>query len=398
MTSGNYDTALLNENFRQRFHAVPMLFRSPGRINIIGEHTDYNDGFVLPAAIDKAAYVAISKRDDDSIELASLAFNETYTSKISEVRPLKSWTDYVLGVVDQLSKQGFAIGGFNLALDGDIIIGAGLSSSAAVECSVLYALNELFALGLSKIQIAKMAQAAEHEFAGVKCGIMDQFASVFGKAAHAIQLDCRSLEYQYVPLHMEEIKIVLFNSNVSHALASSGYNTRRQQCEQGVAWVREQVAEVQSLRDVSHEMLQQHVLPKDELIYRRCKYVLEENLRLLAACDDLKKGDIAALGQKMFRTHEGLSKEYEVSCSELDWLVQYVRNEKDVLGARMMGGGFGGCSINLVKEEAVDALVEKVSAQYRQATGLTLSAYAVQIADGTEEILQPGEKSAVECL
>lgn len=395
MISRKYDAAPLKENFSERFHAAPMLFRSPGRINIIGEHTDYNEGFVLPAAIDKAAYVAISKRNDDSIQLFSLAFNETYTCKITEIRPLKSWTDYVLGVVDQLSKQGMAIGGFNLALDGDIIIGAGLSSSAAVECSVLYALNELFALGLSKIQMVKIAQAAEHEFAGVKCGIMDQFASVFGKAAHAIQLDCRSLEYQYVPLHMEGIKIVLFNSNVSHALASSEYNTRRHQCEQGVAWVKKQIPEVQSLRDVSLEMLQQHVLPKDALIYKRCKYVLEENFRLLAACDDLKRGDITALGQKMFRTHEGLSKEYEVSCSELDWLVQYVRNEKDVLGARMMGGGFGGCSINLVKENAVDALVEKLSVEYRAATGLTLGVYAVQIADGTEEILQPGVKTAV---
>lgn len=395
MIPGKYDAEPLKENFRERFHAAPMLFRSPGRINIIGEHTDYNEGFVLPAAIDKAAYVAISKRNDDNIQLVSLAFNETYTCKIAEVRPLKSWTDYVLGVVDQLSKHGIAIGGFNLALDGDITIGAGLSSSAAVECSVLYALNELFALGLSKIQMVKMAQAAEHEFAGVKCGIMDQFASVFGKAAHAIQLDCRSLEYQYVPLHMEGIKIVLFNSNVSHSLASSEYNTRRQQCEQGVAWIKKYMPEVQSLRDVSLEMLQEHVLPKDAVIYKRCKYVLEENLRLLAACDDLKKGDIAALGQKMFRTHEGLSKEYEVSCTELDWLVQNVRNEKDVLGARMMGGGFGGCSINLVKENAVDALVEKVSAQYTQATGLTLSAYAVQIANGTEEIVQPGEKYAV---
>ena len=378
-----YDADVLKENFRQRFQAAPLLFRSPGRINIIGEHTDYNEGFVLPAAIDKAAYVAVSKRNDDTIQLASVAFNETYTCKVSEVHPLKSWTDYVLGVVDQLSKQGIVIGGFNLLLDGDIIIGAGLSSSAAVECSVLYALNELFALGLSKLQMVQMAQAAEHQFAGVKCGIMDQFASVFGKADHAIRLDCRSLEYQYVPLHMEGIKIVLFNSNVSHSLASSEYNTRRQQCEQGVAWVREQVGEVQSLRDVSEEMLQQHVLPKDALIYKRCKYVLEENLRLLAACDDLIKGDIVALGQKMYRTHEGLSKEYEVSCSELDWLVQHVRSEKDVLGARMMGGGFGGCSINLIRENAVDALVEKMSAAYRQATGLTLSAYAVQIADGT---------------
>lgn len=386
MLSDQYDTGLLKKKFSAYFGAEPLLFRSPGRINIIGEHTDYNDGFVLPAAIDKAAYVAISKREDDNIHLASIAFNETYTGKITELRPLKSWTDYVLGVTDQLLKRGMPIGGFNLALDGDIIIGAGLSSSAAVECAVLYALNELFALGLSKMEMVKMAQAAEHTFAGVKCGIMDQFASVFGKAGHAVQLDCRSLAYEYVPLSMEGIKIVLFNSNVSHSLASSGYNTRRQQCEQGVAWVRKHIPEVRSLRDVSQEMLRQYVLPKDALIYKRCQYVLEESLRLLAACEDLKKGDIAALGQKMFRTHEGLSREYEVSCSELDWLVQYVRNEKEVLGARMMGGGFGGCSINLVKENAVDALVEKVSAQYRQATGLTLDVYAVQIADGTGKI------------
>ena len=386
MISRTYDAERLKEDFREGFHAIPMLFRSPGRINIIGEHTDYNEGFVLPAAIDRAAYVAISKRNDDNIHLASVAFNETYTCKISEVRPLKSWTDYVLGVVNQLSKRGMAVGGFNLALDGDIIIGAGLSSSAAVECSVLYALNELFELGLSRIEIVKMAQAAEHEFAGVKCGIMDQFASVFGRVDHAIQLDCRSLEYQYVPLRMEGVKILLFNSNVSHSLASSEYNTRRQQCEHGVALVRAQMPEIQSLRDVSLEMLQEHVLPKDELIYKRCKYVLEENHRLLAACDDLKKGDIAALGQKMFRTHEGLSREYEVSCRELDWLVHYVRHETAVLGARMMGGGFGGCSINLVKEAGADAIAEKISTQYRLATGLTLSVYAVQIADGAEKI------------
>ncbi len=386
MISTTYDAERLKENFRERFHATPMLFRSPGRINIIGEHTDYNEGFVLPAAIDRAAYVAISKRNDDNIHLASVAFNGTYTCKISEVRPLKSWTDYVLGVVNQLSKRGMAFGGFNLALDGDIIIGAGLSSSAAVECSVLYALNELFALELSPMEIVKMAQAAEHEFAGVRCGIMDQFASVFSRADHAIQLDCRSLEYQYVPLRMEGVKILLFNSNVSHSLASSEYNTRRQQCEHGVALVRAHRPEIRSLRDVSPEMLQEHVLPKDELIYKRCKYVLEENHRLLAACDDLKKGDIAALGQKMFRTHEGLSREYEVSCRELDWLVHYVRHETAVLGARMMGGGFGGCSINLVKEDAADALTEKVSTQYRLATGLTLSVYAVQIADGAGKI------------
>lgn len=383
VNTGKYNIDIVKNKFRELFQEEPRLFRSPGRINIIGEHTDYNDGFVLPAAIDQAAYVAVGKRSDDMIHLASLAFNETYSCRLSELRPSKSWTDYVLGVVDQLLKNGCYIGGFNLVLDGDIKIGAGLSSSAAVECSVLFALNELFALSLPKMQIAKLAQAAEHEFAGVKCGIMDQFASVFGKAGHAVQLDCRSLEYQYVPIQMDGIKMVMFNSNVSHSLASSEYNTRRQQCEQGVAWVRQYVPNIRSLRDVSQTQLEQYVLHRDALIYKRCRYVLDENARLLSACDDLKKGDIAALGEKMFLTHEGLSKAYEVSCTELDWLVEFVRHESDVLGARMMGGGFGGCSINLVKENAKDVLVEKVSKAYKHATGLTLDAFTVTTAEGS---------------
>ncbi|HEX5026834.1 MAG TPA: galactokinase [Agriterribacter sp.] len=381
-----YDIEALKQCFAEMFHAEPVVVRSPGRINIIGEHTDYNEGFVLPAAINKAAYVAATKRSDDIIKLYSVAFKESYECKANDVHPRSGWTDYILGVVSELSSRGYAINGFNLVLDGDVIIGAGLSSSAAVECSVVYALNELFELGLSKIDMALIGQAAEHHFAGVKCGIMDQFASVFGKKGYAIQLDCRSLEYQYVPLLMDRIKVVLFNSNVSHSLASSEYNTRCQQCEQGVAWIKAVFPAVNSLRDVSLEMLQSHVLPKDPLIYKRCKYVVEENFRLLAACADLKNGNIDALGERMFRTHEGLSKEYEVSCPELDWLVQFVRKENDVLGARMMGGGFGGCSINLVREDAIDHLVDSISFQYKEATGLTLSAYMVEVADGTEKI------------
>lgn len=382
-----YDISFLKQKFIEHFHSAPVVFRSPGRINIIGEHTDYNEGFVLPAAIDKAAYVAIGKREDEEIHLVSVAFNETYTVNLSAIRPRESWTDYVLGVADQLLQHGYRIGGFNLVLDGDIIIGAGLSSSAAVECSVLFAVNSLFGLGLSKIEIVKMAQKAEHLFAGVKCGIMDQFASVFGQAEHAVRLDCRTLEYHYVPLHLNGMKMLLLNSKVSHSLASSEYNTRRQQCEQGVAWVAAHHDGIHSLRDVSISMLQQYVLPKDEIVYKRCKYVLEENQRLLSACDDLERNDIRALGQKMFLTHEGLSTEYEVSCAELDWLVEFVRKEEDVWGARMMGGGFGGCTINLVEENAIDRLVEKASAQYLRATGLTLEAYVVQAADGSSEII-----------
>ncbi len=386
MESRSYDIEVLKNCFTELFHAAPLVVRSPGRINIIGEHTDYNEGFVLPAAIDKAAYAATTKRRDDIINLYSIAFQESYECRVADVHPRGGWTDYVLGVVNELSARGYSVSGFNLVLDGDVIIGAGLSSSAAVECCVVYALNELFELGLSKIEMALIGQAAEHHFAGVKCGIMDQYASVFGKSGYAIQLDCRTLEHQYIPLQMDGFKVVLFNSNVSHSLASSEYNTRRNQCEQGVAWIKAVFPAVNSLRDVSLEMLQSHVLPKDPLIYQRCKYVVEENFRLLAACADLKNGNIEALGEKMFRTHEGLSKEYEVSCPELDWLVQYVRGDEAVPGARMMGGGFGGCSINLVKEEAIDRLVNNISFQYKQATGLTLSAYIVEVANGAEKI------------
>jgi galactokinase len=377
----------LKEKFKSLFNAEPLLVRSPGRVNIIGEHTDYNQGFVLPAAIDKAIYVAIGKRADDIISLYAQDYQQSHEVTISSVAPSdKHWPNYILGVVDQLQKAGHIIGGFNLAIDGDVPLGAGLSSSAAVECATAFALHELFALGIEKIEMVKAGQKAEHTFAGVLSGIMDQFASMFGKKDHAINLDCRSLEYEYVPLRLDGYKILLLNTNVKHSLSSSEYNTRRKQCEQGVAWIKEHHPEVNSLRDVTMQMLQQSVQPKDELIFKRCKYVVEENIRLLEGCEDLKKGELAALGKKMFRTHEGLSKEYEVSCKELDYLVDYVKDNPAVLGSRMMGGGFGGCTINLVKEEAIDLLVKQVSKDYQQAMNLQLSAYIAVIEDGTSII------------
>lgn len=384
MEGTTFNTAALTEKFRSLYNEEPILVRSPGRVNIIGEHTDYNEGFVLPAAIDKAIYIAINKRSDDAIHLYAQDYKQPFESSLSTLAPTdKSWPNYILGVVDQLQKRGHTLGGFNLVIDGDVPLGAGLSSSAAVECATAFALNHLFHLGIEKMELVKAAQLAEHTFAGVLCGIMDQFASMFGKKNHVIKLDCRSLEYEYVPLDLKGYKIVLFNTNVKHSLASTEYNTRRQQCEQGVAWLKEKYPQVNSLRDVNMPMLDEMVKPKDELIYLRCKYVVEEKERLLTGCEDLQKGNIKALGEKMFRTHEGLSREYEVSCKELDFLVNAVRGNNAVLGARMMGGGFGGCTINLIQEDAIDTLVEKLSKEYQQAMNLELSTYIAGIEDGS---------------
>jgi galactokinase len=370
--------------FFERFDANPLIVRSPGRVNIIGEHTDYNDGFVLPGAINKSVYIAVSKRDDDVVCLYAADFKEEYTCLLGEIAPAQqAWPNYILGVVDQLQKSGFILSGFNAVVDGDVPIGAGLSSSAAVECATIFSLNELFSLKLDKMKMVKLAQQAEHAFAGVKVGIMDMFASMFGKKDHVIKLNCRSLEYEYLPFHLEGIKIVLLNTNVKHSLASTEYNTRREQCEQGVQWIREYQPGIKSLRDVNIHMLDEFVLPKDKLIYQRCKFVVEEITRLLQACEDLKKDNIHSLGKKMFQTHEALSKEYEVSCRELDFLVDQVKNNDTVLGARMMGGGFGGCTINLVREHAIEMLVETVSKAYELEMHLPLTVYVAEIENGT---------------
>ena len=371
--------------FIEKFGEKPVIFRSPGRVNILGEHTDYNEGFVLPAAIDKNIYIAISKRNDNIIQLYAADFDEIYTTDTANVKVSSTqWANYILGVVDQLQKKGHALTGFNIVVDGDVPIGAGLSSSAAVECATIYALNEIFSLGLDRLTMTPLAQKAEHVFAGVNCGIMDQFASMFGKKDHVIKLDCRSLDYEYVPLKLEGYKIVLLNTNVKHNLAASEYNTRRQQCEKGIALINEHRPEIKSLRDVTMDMLKKYVEPTDPLVYQRCKYVVQENERLLMACEDLKKGNITALGEKMYETHNGLRFFYDVSCKELDFLVEYVKNIPAVAGARMMGGGFGGCTINLVKEEAIEKLVADVSLAYTEAMKLPLTAYIASIEDGTK--------------
>jgi galactokinase len=374
----------LKNTFKKLFNAEPILVRSPGRINIIGEHTDYNGGFVMPAAIDKAIYVAISKREDDEIHLFSESYQQFDISSIKDLKKSEnSWANYILGVADQLKERGYKLGGFNFYIDGDVPLGAGLSSSAAVECATGFALDQLFSLSVPKMDIALIAQKAEQTFAGVNCGIMDQFASVFGKKDHAIMLDCRSMKHIYIPLKLDGYKLLLLNTNVKHALADSAYNKRRAQCEQGVAWVKEHYPNVNTLRDVDLTMLESYVKPKDLEVYTKCSFVVKEIGRLLTAAEQLENGNLQGLGKLMFETHEGLSKDYEVSCKELDFLVDAVKPLDYVLGARMMGGGFGGCTINIVKEEKIADLIEELSSKYLLQFGLKLGAYTVQTDNGT---------------
>lgn len=378
----------LKKVFQQNFQTEPLIVRSPGRINIIGEHTDYNEGFVLPAAIDKAAYIAVSLRDDDEIHLVAMDLNENFSVNLKDLKPVGdvSWPNYILGSAAQFLKRGVQLPGFNAVLTSDVPMGAGLSSSAAVECATVFALNELLQTDLDRLTMARMAQKAEHEYAGVMCGIMDQFASMMGKKDYVIKLDCRSLEYEYVPFKLEGLKVLLLNTSVKHSLASSEYNTRRKECEKAVEWVKQNVQGVNSLRNVSEEMLNKYVLPNDELIDKRSRYVVQEINRLLEGCNDLQSGDLAALGKKMFTTHDGLSKMYEVSCKELDWLVNKVKNDTNVIGSRMLGGGFGGCTINLVKETAIDELVADLKLAYEKEMELPLVYYVASIENGTELI------------
>jgi galactokinase len=374
----------LAEIFQHHFGVAQLIVRSPGRINLIGEHTDYNLGFVLPAAIDKAIYIAIEKRNDREIHLVAGDLAETFASSLDSMQYTeKGWPNYIIGVADQLQKAGHGLQGFNAVVMGDVPLGAGLSSSAAVECATAFAMDALFDLGLDRKRMTVLSQKAENEFVGVQCGIMDQFASMFGKKEQVIRLDCRSLEYDYMPFNTSENTILLFDTGVKHSLASTEYNLRRQECEAGVHLIQKKYPEVQSLRDANIEMVDSCLLHGDAVIYKRCKYIVEEIQRLLDGCEDLLRFDLASFGKKMFATHDGLSKLYEVSCPEADALVTMVRDHTQVAGARMMGGGFGGCTINIVKKGYEAELINEVAAKYMKSFNRELKTYAVSIDDGT---------------
>ncbi|MBO9572249.1 MAG: galactokinase [Chitinophagaceae bacterium] len=369
--------------FNQQFGSEPVVSRSPGRINVIGEHTDYNHGFVLPAAIDKYIYVAAAANGTNMIRLYAAAFNERIELEVEALRKYPgSWINYILGVVAELQKANYKICGFDLVVDGDLPIGAGLSSSAAMECATCEALNAIFGLGVKQEAIIQYAQWAEHNYAGVQCGIMDQFASVRGEKNHAILLDCQTLDYQYIPLDLKDYQLVLFNSNVKHSLASSQYNIRRQECEEVVAIIQRHLPRVKSIRDITVNMLVG--LVHDPVLFKRAKYVIEENDRVQKAVKYLLEQNIVGVGQQLFKSHAGLSEDYEVSCKELDWLVNAVSYRYDVAGARMMGGGFGGCTINIVRTDKVAELTSAIAEEYEKAMQRSLSAYVVNSSGGTE--------------
>ncbi|MBU2912955.1 MULTISPECIES: galactokinase [Reichenbachiella] len=370
--------------FKEKFGGEPLVIKSPGRINLIGEHTDYNNGYVMPAAIEQAAYVAIAKSGSKECKLEALDLDEQYSFSIDDaLKPVEmGWVNYFLGVLDQYNKKGLALEGFNMVFTSDVPLGAGLSSSAALECSFGFAVSQLFGHEVSLVDVAKMGQQAEHNFAGVKCGIMDQFASCLSTADHAIMLDCRSLEYTSIPCDLKDYQLVLFDTAVKHNLASSEYNVRREQCESGVAVLQKKFEGVESLRDATMEQLDAVKSELDAVVYDRCAYVISENNRVLKAAEALKSGDIELLGKLMTETHEGLSKQYEVSCAELDLLADIAKANPDIIGARMMGGGFGGCTINIVKKSGLDTAVESVLESYKKVTQVELKHYIVAPGDG----------------
>ncbi len=372
----------LKNKFKQIFGTTPVLIRAPGRINLIGEHTDYNDGFVLPAAIDKQMIFGVQANQRDAHHFVSNDLDENLKIPVHEICPAKKqWANYLIGVIAQLNKRGIDIPGVDCLFGGNIPIGAGLSSSAAMEIGFVIGLNALLGLGLSRLEMVQIAQKAEHEYAGVKCGIMDQFACQYGEKDKVIRLDCRSLKYDVFPLDLACHDIILCDTGVSHSLSSSAYNRRRQECRLGVEILRKYDADVLSLRDVSKKLLLAHKEALDPLVYKRCSYVVDENQRLLDACIALERGDVEQVGTLMYQTHEGLKNQYEVSCRELDLLVEIAGREK-VTGARMMGGGFGGCTINLVKKDHSKYFIQEAVKVYKSQTGIDLKTYKVSVGKG----------------
>lgn len=365
------------------------IYTSPGRINLIGEHTDYNGGFVFPGAIDKGIMCEIRPNGTDTVMAYAIDLKDRVEFKVNDPEgPRTSWARYIYGIIQEMKKLGVDVKGFNIAFAGDVPLGAGMSSSAAMESCFAYALNDLFGDNkVSKWDMVLAGQATEHNYCGVKCGIMDQFASIFGKEGKLMRLDCRSREFEYYPFEPNGYKLVLLDSVVKHELASSAYNDRRKSCENVVAALKNKYADrtIETLRDANWEMLDSVKNEVSEEDMKRATYVLGEKDRVLAVCEALNAGDYEKVGQMMYETHNGLSKDYEVSCEELDFLVE-IAHKNGVTGSRIMGGGFGGCTINLVKDELYDRFINDTVAEYKEKFNKQLKIYNVVISDGAHKV------------
>lgn len=376
----------ISEKFKTLFGKDGDFFASAGRINLIGEHTDYNGGYVFPGAIDKGMIAEIELNGTNRVCAYALDLDEYVEFGLEEEdAPSQSWARYIFGVCREIIKRGGKIGGFNTVFAGDVPLGAGMSSSAALESTFAFALNYLFNLGIDKFELARIGQSTEHNYCGVKCGIMDQFASVFGKKGNLIRLDCKTMEYKYYPFDPKGYKLVLLDSVVKHELASSAYNKRRESCEHVASAIRKNHPEVEFLRDAKKEWLDEVKAEVSEEDYMRAEYVIEEVQRVLDVCDALERGDYETVGQKMYETHHGMSKLYEVSCEELDFLND-IAKECGVTGSRVMGGGFGGCTINLVKDELYDNFIAKAKAAFKEKFGHEPKVYDVVISDGARKL------------
>ena len=378
--------AKVAEKFRTLFGEEGDFFTSAGRINLIGEHTDYNGGFVFPGAVDKGILAEIKLNGTEKVCVFALDLDEYVEFGLNEEdAPSQSWARYVFGVCREVIKRGGKISGFNAVFAGDVPLGAGMSSSAALESTFAFALNYLFNLGIDKFELARIGQSTEHNYCGVKCGIMDQFASIFGKAGSLMRLDCKTMEYKYYPFHPEGYRLVLVDSVVKHELASSAYNKRRESCERAAAAIRANHPEVEFLRDAKLEWLEEVKDRISQEDYLRAEYVIDEVERVLDVCDALERDDYETVGQKMYETHYGMSRLYEVSCEELDFLNDIAR-ECGVTGSRVMGGGFGGCTINLVKNELYDSFIARAKSAYKEKFGREPKVYDVVISDGARKL------------
>ncbi len=385
---------ILTERLTNRFNELwsgeqPRFFRAPGRVNLIGEHTDYNDGFVLPIALNYQTVVAAHPRSDEQINAFSLNYNELKSFDFADEprRLTHEWINYFEGIGRVLRTSGYSIGGANLLIYSDVPVGAGLSSSAAIEIAVGMALTKIGNVEIEKLQLALAGQRAEHEFVGTKSGIMDQFVVAFGRAHHALLIDCRALEAELIPLNLESCEIIVCNSGVKHSLAGSEYNTRREECEKGVELLREFLPEITALRDVGIGDFDRFAKHLPDVIRRRCRHIVTENARTLAAAEAFKKGNLETVGKLMSESHKSMRDDFEISCAELDALVSLAEKFDGANGSRMTGGGFGGCTINLVESERGDEFIEYISREYERATNRRAEIFRVEASSGASEIV-----------